>query len=179
MKSGSHASARLEEATHRQHLLLTLLCHTGPPALHRFLFKKGHKPLRMESVIQQIQGALLGCLGRLGHVVKIQLQGACDRMGFFGGGFLNHRQPRPTLGLGGFQKKLSHLLSLYPWAWSQVKSLQHQLPIHGLFIHLYSFPPTYSHVHVPTNVSSLIRRNRTYPPLHCSPYCAGIHSFTH
>lgn len=105
MKSGSHASARLEEATHRQHLLLTLLCHTGPPALHRFLFKKGHKPLRMESVIQQIQGALLGCLGRLGHVVKIQLQGACDRMGFFGGGFLNHRQPRPTLGLSGFQKK--------------------------------------------------------------------------
>lgn len=104
VRSGSHASTGLEEATHRQHLLLTLFCHTGPPALHCFLFKKGHKPLRVESVIQQVQGALLSCLGRLGHVVKIQLQGACDRKGFFGGEFLSHRQLRPTLGLSGFRK---------------------------------------------------------------------------
>lgn len=98
VKSGSRASTGLGEATHRQHLLLPLLCHTGPPALHGFLFKKGHKPLRVERVIQQVQGTLLGCLGRLGHVVKIQLQGACDRKGFFGGGFLNHRQPRGWAG---------------------------------------------------------------------------------
>lgn len=34
----------------------------------------------MEDVIQLVQGALLSCLGWLGHVVEIQLQGACGRV---------------------------------------------------------------------------------------------------
>lgn len=103
------------EQTYRQYLLLALLCHAGPPALHCFLFKKGHKPLRVESVIQKVQGALLGCLGRLGHAIEIQLQGACRRERF-----LNHGQQR-LAGAGRAPQELtvtssasSHGLS--PWS---------------------------------------------------------------
>lgn len=67
------------EWTHRQHLLLTLLCHARPPSFHCLLLKKGHKPFRVEGVIQLVQGALLSRLGWLGHSVEIQLQGACGR----------------------------------------------------------------------------------------------------
>lgn len=68
------------EQTHRQDLLLTLLCHTRPPSFHCLLLKKGHKPFWVEGVIQLVQGALLSCLGWLGHSVEIQLQGACGRV---------------------------------------------------------------------------------------------------
>lgn len=93
------------ERTYRQDLLLTVFCHTGPPALYCFLFKKGHKPLRVESVVQLVQGALLGCLGRLGHAVEIQLQRACGREGSFSRGF----STAASLGL--------------PWGWTVPRKL--------------------------------------------------------
>lgn len=104
------------EQTYPQGLPLSLFCHAGPPALHCFLFKKGHKPLWVESVIQLVQGAFLGCLGRLGHVVEIQLQGACGREGSFGRRFLYHCQPR------------------LPWAWTGSRNTHctSSASIHGL-----------------------------------------------
>lgn len=102
------------EPTYRQDLLLALVCHAGPPALHGFLFEKGHKPLRVKSVIQLVQRALLGGLGRLGHMVQIQLQGAYSREGFFDCGFLCHCQPGATLVLDSFMKNCP-LLCLDLW----------------------------------------------------------------
>lgn len=129
MPSGSTEEGPLHlpgvgERTYRQYLFLALLCHTGPPALHRFLFKKGHKPLRVERVIQQVQGALLSCLGGLGHVVEIQLQGACGR------GPLSERF------------SVTDTLSHHPWAQPQGG------PLKPLSFHLHSLPPS---MHMPTN----------------------------
>lgn len=79
MEETALALHRAGKQTHRQHPLLTLLCHTRPPSFHCLLLEKGHKPFRVEGVIQLVQGALLSCLSWLGHVVEIQLQGACGR----------------------------------------------------------------------------------------------------
>ena len=83
----SHVATGQMELTYRQYLLLTLFRHTGPPALHCFLFKKRHKPLWVEGVFQLVHGALLSCLGGLGHVVKVQLQRACGKEGCFNQAF--------------------------------------------------------------------------------------------
>ena len=128
------------EQTYRQYLLLTLLRHTGPPALHCFLFKKGHKPLRVESVIQQVQGALLGCLGGLGHAVEIQLQGACSREGDF-----SVTGSRGLPGWAGTTETRCPALSLQPRAQPRVKTLKLQLPIHSVLFPLHSFPSAWAH----------------------------------
>lgn len=124
-RSGPRASLGSGKQTYRQYLLLALLCHTGPPALHRFLFKKGHKPLRVESVVQQVQGALLCRLGRLGHAAEIQLQGAYGREGSLSEGV-----------------SVMGTLSHRPWAQPQVRSLRLRLSVHALVFHLHSLPPS-------------------------------------
>lgn len=130
----------------------------------------------MESVIQQVQGALLRRLGGLGHAVEIQLQGACDKEGFLSRGFLSHWQRVPPRG-GQVPQKLTVTSSASIHGLSHESDLSNSssLSMPSYSIHTVSHPSTHESICPLTYPLTCLKRAQLFILLCTNPFIVYIY----